>query len=302
MSGLKEIKNRIRSVSSTHKLTSAMKLIATAKLKQSSSFVASIRDYENTLLDSINSAIMNISKENLNKIMEKLPWFLLNKKSDKPHVFLIFGANKGLCGNYNTSIIRETLNISATINQKSIFVPITHRTLEYFVKHEKENTKDLLKLSFSNNLNYLDLSTKIMKNIEDWFDNDEIGSVSIIRGKFVNALVQQVEHINLYPFSRKNFDLYTNDLSECKDTIIEPSEFDFLKSSMKSLIQITICRSFLESETCEYAAKMTMMEGAKRNAETLIDDLTLQYNRTRQSNITNELIEIIAGTNAMVEE
>ncbi|MDR3285533.1 MAG: ATP synthase F1 subunit gamma [Holosporales bacterium] len=313
MTGLKDIKNRIKSVSSTHKLTSAMRLIATAKLRHTMAALTYIRNYENTLIDSIKWANFNSIREIRENFSDFFPKFFFEADNTKPHAVLVIGSNRGLCGNYNLTIIREALAFaqSQKKNQSNIrFIPLTYKTSEYFLKHEKDCTGNIPGLGFNNKASNIDLASIVLNQAINWLKDGDWGAVSIIYGKFINALFQKAEYIPLFPFfdekmeffweKRKNFD--KNEAKIENPPNIEPSQENILPSLIYSLAYLKICRAFVESETCEHAARMTIMEGAKKNAESLIDTLTLQYNRTRQANITGELIEIIAGTNAMAQE
>ncbi|MDR0632929.1 MAG: ATP synthase F1 subunit gamma [Holosporales bacterium] len=306
MANLKDIKNRIRGVSSTHKITSAMKLIATAKLRHSMEAVALIRDYEDTLVSAINWSGIDLRKEKIEGIAE-FPWYLTKEKKKKPHVFFVLGANRGLCGSYNSMIIRETLALARKLGQDRdvLFIPLTLKSSEYFLKNEFDRTKPLPGLGFSNKHDYMATASYVVDQTMHWLEGKEIGSVSVVFGKFVNALVQKVEHFQLFPFFRSIADDRSAEEGRAggrKGILVEPSFVSLTKSVVNSLARVKVCRAFVESDTCEQAARMTMMDSAKRNAENLIDKLTLQYNRTRQANITNELIEIVSGTNAMLQE
>jgi F-type H+-transporting ATPase subunit gamma len=355
MANLKDIKNRIRGVSSTHKITSAMKLIATAKLRHSMEAVALIRDYENTLVSAVNASGIDLRKERLDA-MPEAPWYLTKEKEKKPHVFLVLGANRGLCGSYNSMVVRQALSLAhklednksrllskpsesgileereaperrrgaysdvrehastestyqktdyEELRKKSnvLFIPLTSKSSEYFLKNEAERTKPLPGLGFSNKSDYMEIASYVVDQLMHWLEGKEIGAVSIVFGKFVNALVQKVEHFQLFPFIfQQNAEKSPLPSPGKSGTLVEPSFASAAKSVINSLVRIRVCRAFVESNTCEQAARMTMMESAKRNAENLIDKLTLQYNRTRQANITNELIEIVSGTNAMLQE
>jgi F-type H+-transporting ATPase subunit gamma len=149
----------------------------------------------------------------------------------------------------------------------------------------------------------MEIASYVVDQLMHWLEVKEVGAVSIVFGKFVNALVQKVEHFQLFPFIfQQNAGNGPPPPQVKSGTLVEPSFISAAQSVINSLVRIRVCRAFVESNTCEQAARMTMMESAKRNAENLIDKLTLQYNRTRQANITNELIEIVSGTNAMLQE
>lgn len=307
MTGLKNIKKRIKSVSSTYKLTSAMKLLAASKLQHLMASLMIARDYEKTLQVALLWALQDLTLEEFEICKQQLPWYFAQPDVSKPHIILVFGANKGLCGNYNLLSIREALEVAKTYQSQSyVFIPLTLKTTEYFQKHHKDHTEPLPGLGhFEQHTNYIDLAHHVLEHIFNRFKNNGVGSVSLIRGKFVNALIQRVDRFDVFPIFPKitpeNISA-KNEKLDAPAPLIEPSKIKILEESARHFTLLKLYLSFLESETCEQAARVTMMESAKHNAEDLIDTLTLQYNRTRQANITNELIEIIAGTSAMRSE
>lgn len=304
MAGLKDIKKRLKTVNSTQKLTSAMKLLAASKLSHLTSSLALVHQYYNAFLASAQWAYAHMSADELEKYQQSVPSFFLRATSDKPHIFLILGANKGLCGNYNLMAIRTALTESRKYEPDQCkFMPITIKAAEYFQKYKPTQTEALSGLGhFESQSNFMGLARYILENLEHRFEHGDIGSVSLICGHFVNALIQKVEPKPLFPLMPSLSLFAPSEEAQPKSPIIEPDPAGFLAATLKQMALLRIYMALLESETCEQAARVTMMESAKRNAEELIDGLTLQYNRTRQANITNELIEIIAGRSAMVSE
>jgi F-type H+-transporting ATPase subunit gamma len=317
MAGLKDIKNRIKSVESTEKLTSAMKLIATAKLKHSMHLSESLHDFKKTFMDAIVWANFGLDAENFEALAVRLPWFFFEENKDRVHVIFVIGANRGLCGNYNLTIVREALSLAKQISgqckdqvERTVFVPLTLKTSEYFLKNEKDRMLSIPGLDFSGKQTSVDFAGFVTDYMFEAMKNQEWGAVSIVCGKFVNSLVQKAESVRIFPFfDEQNKKLFCRELGSNGEgepawrisPRIEPSNISMIKLLVDTIVRLQMSVAFAESQTCEQAARMVTMDSAKKNAENLIDTLTLQYNRTRQSNITNELIEIIAGTNAMQE-
>jgi F-type H+-transporting ATPase subunit gamma len=339
MVSLRDVKRRIKSVGSTQKLTSAMRLIATAKLRHAMTAVANIREYERTLIEAIRSAGFGLDKSAIEEMSEQFPWYFTKVNPNNSHAILVIGANKGLCGNYNLMIVREALVFAeryhnkpvpdgvsghrAELNQKMRFIPLTVKASEYFLKNENERTGDSPGLGFNNKANNSEMAAFVLDQAVNWLSGDDWGAVSVVSGRFVNALVQRAQSSALFPFFKNGSNdpailafaegteqnqaeqldgAATAEKSNLLPLRIEAPKVEVITSLVHLLARVRLCKAFAESEACEHAARMTMMEGAKKNAENLIDTLTLQYNRTRQANITSELIEIIAGTNAMVQE
>ncbi|MDR0625476.1 MAG: ATP synthase F1 subunit gamma [Holosporales bacterium] len=320
MAGLKDIKDRIRSVGATQKLTSAMKLIATARLRHALDAMFAIREYEESLLNAIRQAKFGLDQQTLANISEQLPWYFTKRKSKKPHAILVIGANKGLCGAYNLSIVREAVRFAQKHKneQEARFIPLTTKASEYFLKNEPKRTGDSPGLGFHNNTNCSDIAAFALDQAVSWLLGNDWGAVSVVCGVYVNALVQKARSFTLFPFFSSSSDKAVMDAfaSGSSDTSeqqykhsphdsqpkIEPSFITAITSLVHTVACVKMCRAFAESATGEHAARITTTDGAKKNAETLIKSLTLKYNRTRQARITSELIEIIAGTNAMTQE
>jgi F-type H+-transporting ATPase subunit gamma len=276
-----------------------MKLIAASRFRQSLHLLQFARDYEKSLADALRTVISD--EDNYERCKQLLPSYFFEEVPSVPYVICVFGAQKGLCGNYNLAVIKEALALEARNRDRVCeFVPMTLRTAEYFTKHRPKQAEPLAGLGhFSTNATCMELATYVFEHVQKWYANENVGAVGIVCGKFINTLNQDVESFDLYP---NRIDLVRpQDLSEKSPSAlgfrrVEPSVEIVVEQILKKLVLTRLYKAFLESETCEYAARMTMMDSSKRNAEELIDKLSLQYNRTRQSNITNELIEIIAGT------
>ncbi|MDR1597926.1 MAG: F0F1 ATP synthase subunit gamma [Holosporales bacterium] len=338
MAGLQDIKKRINSVKSTHKLIAAMKLIAASRFRQSVRMLQIARNYESSLAQALQQ-IMN-NGEQYSNCRKCLPAHVFEEDPTKPHIICVFGAQKGLCGSYNMVSVKEALAVYNRYRPRACeFVPMTLKAAEYFVKHKPNVTEPLAGLGhFSKHATCMELAVYVFDHVKKWYQNGEVGSVSLVAGNFVNTLTQGVTSVSLYP----NADLAKIELiqreysgsagaprgadgsaniaapsnsstqsdsssTSSPSTLINPSTPSNplrLEPSIESVIEplldnltlVRIYKAFLESETCEFAGRMTMMDSSKRNAEELIDKLSLRYNRTRQTNITNELIEIIAGT------
>lgn len=307
--GLQDIKKRIRSVKSTHKLTSAMKLIAASRLRQVTRLLTSAQAYETSLRQALSASFQTLGSGTLERCYAALPWYYTKADLKKPHIICVMGAHGGLCGGYNLLSVREALAEEArTGNREYSIVPFSAKTAEYFAKNRPDKTEPLAGLGhFEKGADTLDIARYVLEHMERWFANQEAGSVVVVSGRFKTVLTQQVETFPLFPLLQDLFPTPEEEdpsaLSEgLEGVLIEPSPAEALEQSLRHFALIKLYRAFLESEACECAARMTMMENAKHNAEELIDKLSLQYNRTRQANITNELIEIIAGTSALAAE
>lgn len=289
MPSLKDLKNRISSVKSTQKITSAMKMVAAAKLRRAQDQALASRPYT-SLMDKIVSKIS--SKASGTSID-----LLTGKPENKTQLLVVFSADRGLCGGFNGSITRSVkkeindlqknnVNVKLLMVGKKSADSLNREYGNLFIdKIEGKSAKP----------NYADaevLATKII----DLFENGDFGVCRVIYNKFVSAIAQEVTFKSLIPA-----EIQINE--EDKDTgsiyDFEPSEEEILTDLLPRNLATQLFSSQIESTASELAARMTAMDNATRNAGEMIDKLTLQYNRTRQAVITSELIEIISGAEAL---
>ena len=289
MPSLKDLKNRISSVKSTQKITSAMKMVAAAKLRRAQDQALASRPYT-SLMDKIVSKIS--SKASGTSID-----LLTGKPENKTQLLVVFSADRGLCGGFNGSITRSVkkeindlqknnVNVKLLMVGKKSADSLNREYGNLFIdKIEGKSAKP----------NYADaevLATKII----DLFENGDFGVCRVIYNKFVSAIAQEVTFKSLIPA-----EIQINDESKDNASIydFEPSEEEILTDLLPRNLATQLFSSQIESTASELAARMTAMDNATRNAGEMIDKLTLQYNRTRQAVITSELIEIISGAEAL---
>jgi len=289
MPSLKDLKNRISSVKSTQKITSAMKMVAAAKLRRAQDQALASRPYT-SLMDKI---VSKISSKATGTTID----LLAGKPENKTQLLVVFSADRGLCGGFNGSITRSVkkeindlqknnVNVKLLMVGKKSADSLNREYGNLFIdKIEGKSAKP----------NYADaevLATKII----DLFENGDFGVCRVIYNKFVSAIAQEVTFKSLIPA-----EIQINE--EDKDTgsiyDFEPSEEEILTDLLPRNLATQLFSSQIESTASELAARMTAMDNATRNAGEMIDKLTLQYNRTRQAVITSELIEIISGAEAL---
>ena len=289
MPSLKDLKNRIGSVKSTQKITSAMKMVAAAKLRKAQEQALASRPYT-SLMDSV---VSKISSKAIGSSID-----LLSGKEIKTHLLVVFSADRGLCGGFNGSITRtvrseikklkdDGINVKLLMVGKKSADALNREFGELFVEKIDGN---------SAKPNYTDAEV-LAKKIIDLFENNEFGVCRVIFNKFVSAITQEVTFKSLIPVEIKNDEIDENDSSSIYE--FEPSEEEILNDLLPRNLATQLYSSQIESTASELAARMTAMDNATRNAGEMIDNLTLQYNRTRQAVITKELIEIISGAEAL---
>lgn len=290
MPSLKDLKNRIGSVKSTQKITSAMKMVAAAKLRKAQDQALASRPYT-FLMDNIVSKIS--SKTSSNSIE------LLNGKPDNnTHLLVVFSADRGLCGGFNGSITRAVRSEVKKLQQDGINVKL----LMVGKKSADSLNRDYGNLFIeridgkSAKPNFSD-SEILARKIIDLFENGEFGVCKVIFNKFVSAITQEVTFKSLVPADVKPIETDGDENGSIYE--FEPSEEEILNDLLPRNLATQLFSSQIESTASELAARMTAMDNATRNAGEMIDKLTLQYNRTRQAVITSELIEIISGAEAL---
>ena len=291
MPSLKDLKNRIGSVKSTQKITSAMKMVAAAKLRKAQEQAIASRPYCSSMEKIVSSLA--------NKLIDNAPELLKGKKEIKKQLLVVFSADRGLCGGFNGSISRAVkLEVKKSkdlgIETKLLFVG--RKSADTL---KKDFQKHIVEIVTGNSTNpiYSD-ALSISSKIVDLYQSNEFGSCKIIFNKFVSAITQEVTLKNLIPIETNNEDVSNNNqVSSVYE--YEPSEEVILEELLNKNIATQLFSAQMESTASELAARMTAMDNATRNAGDLIDRLTLQYNRTRQAFITKELIEIISGAEAL---
>ena len=290
MPSLKDLKNRIGSVKSTQKITSAMKMVAAAKLRKAQDQALASRPYT-SLMDNIVSKIS--SKTSSNSIE-----LLSGKPDNKTHLLVVFSADRGLCGGFNGSITRAVRSEVKKLQQDGINVKL----LMVGKKSADSLNRDYGNLFIeridgkSAKPNFTD-SEILARKIIDLFENGEFGVCKVIFNKFVSAITQEVTFKSLVPADVKPIE--TDGVENGSIYEFEPSEEEILNDLLPRNLATQLFSSQIESTASELAARMTAMDNATRNAGEMIDKLTLQYNRTRQAVITSELIEIISGAEAL---
>ena len=293
MPNLKELKNRISSVKSTRKITSAMKMVAASKLRRAQELAESSRVYADSLSFILSSLAGNT------KNSADLPEILTGRENSKISLLIINSSDRGLCGGFNSNLFRNAKKwISDQQGQgKSVkIMTVGKKASSFYKKTDLDIVASFEDLN--SNDRQLQVSEEIKNKIMELFENNEIDEVSILFNKFVSAISQDPTYQSLIPLSNEET---SEDESEANNAIFEfePDKNELLEYLVPRNFLTQIYRSVLESSASEHAARMTSMDNATRNAGDMIDRLTLTYNRTRQAFITKELIEIISGAEAV---
>ncbi len=292
MPSLDDLKKRISSVKSTQKITKAMKMVAAAKLRRAQENAEKGRPYS----EKMNNIILNLSGGISNK--ESGPKLLIGTGEEKIHLCIVMTSDRGLCGGFNSNIIKKAKSyFKKILGDNKILKIITVGSKGY--DQLKRTYKDYIieKISFkeSKNINYFD-ADKVGKIIINRFKEKEFDVCAIFYNQFKNVITQIPQEQQIIPLkaSEEKKDSSSEDNYE-----FEPEEDEILSNLLPKNISTQIFKAMLENSASEQGSRMTAMDNATRNAGEMVDKLTIQYNRSRQAAITKELIEIISGAESL---
>ncbi len=283
MSNLKEIRSRISSISSTMKITSAMKMVSAAKLKKAQDRMQNIKPYSSALQNSIQNLLPNISISEIK--------LLSTFCSEDKKLIIAISSNRGLCGGFNANVFKKGKTLAQ--NNTDILC-IGKKASDQFSR----NNYNILKKETE----ILDNPTaqaarEISKTIITEFLDGKWSEVIIVYNKFKNAATQVTLAEKLLPISINEEEEKSG--AARKDYIFEPAKAEIINNLIPQQIHTQIFEAILNSIASEHGARMTAMHKATDNAEDLKQGLTLTYNRQRQAAITNEILEIVAGAEAL---
>lgn len=277
--GLIEIKRRIKSVESTRKITKAMNVVATSKLRKVRKELNSSEDY------------YNLSEEIVNKLISSLPEdyessFFNTSSNDLDKLYIVMTSDTGLCGGFNGNVV-NTLNEIIDNKGSARIVVVGSKGISYVRKYGLDTVKEYIEIP--------DIPTiKEVRAIYDdavfMFQHGEVGEVNLVFTEFKSPIKQEVKIEKLFPLEIRS--------ESSEQFLIEPSLEEVLNSSLNIYFKCKIRRAMLHSKVSEQSARMTAMDGATQNANDILHSLNLKYNRIRQGMITQEISEIVGGAEA----
>lgn len=284
MANLKEIRGRITSISSTMQITSAMKMVAAAKLKKAQDAIVMLRPYSEKLQEII---------ENVNSASDpdKVSVFA-QKREVKKVLYIAVTSNRGLAGAFNSSIIKE---LNARLNNnpavEAEVLTIGKKVFDAVKRNRKvySNASSLF-----DNLTFEKVAN-ITEEVMQEFVNGNFDEVYLVYNKFINAATQEVTAEKLLPISMPE----KEDTGVETDYLFEPSRDEILDNLIPKSIKTQVFKAILDSVASEHGARMTAMHKATDNAQALKNDLVIYYNKARQAAITNEILEIVSGAEAL---
>ena len=286
MANLKDIRNQIKSVKSIQKVTKAMKMVAAAKMRRAQENMEKARPYTSKLNNMLNSLIPEIDRSILPE--------LEIRAEIKHKLFVVITADRGLAGAFNSNVIKMAQKaIDKFGKDKSVLICIGKKSLSHFKIRKYNIIEDYI--DFWSELGFqhaISMGEKIISH----FISGEADEVQVIYNKFINVGKQEVQHEKFLPLT---YDSQDESSSILADRIYEPSKASVVKAMVPKYLNTQIWQYLLESFASEQAARMLAMENATTNAEDMIKDLSLKFNKARQSAITTEMLEIVSGAEAL---
>ena len=282
MASLKDIRDRIKSVKSIQKVTSAMKMVAAAKVRKAQDRMEQARPYTHALEEVINHILPDVDRNMLD---------LLEVREIKRKAYVIVSADRGLAGAFNTNITKIAQNEIDLFGKENVdLFCIGKKSRDYF----KRRNYNIIEshTEFWNELNY-DNAMMIGRSVIDHFTSRKVDEIHVVYNYFVNLAQQEVKSEVMLPL------IYDEENGIVKDKLYEPSKEKLVSSLVPRHLNIQIWKYLLESYASEQAARMFAMDNATTNAGDMIKNLTLEFNKARQAAITTEMLEIVSGAEAL---
>ncbi|MDD2698904.1 MAG: ATP synthase F1 subunit gamma [Arcobacteraceae bacterium] len=295
MANLKDISRQIKSVKNTQKTTKAMKLVSSAKLRRTQQLAQQAKSYAskiNEILTEIASNLHNVKDDNLDLGRA------FKRDGEIKVVDVVFvTADKGLCGGFNMTTIREVRNLLKDYSAKGIKVnlrAVGRKGIDYFNFQNVELLQKEIGLSSAPNY---EKASHFISDVYEEFNDEQTDSVILVYNGFKNMLTQELKVKTLLPIDMEDVKVkVSNSMMEVEP---EDDEQDVLDELVKKYIEFNIFYALIDSLSAEHSARMQAMDNATNNAKQKVNDLTVQFNKARQAAITTELIEIISGVEAL---
>ena len=294
MASLKEVRTRIRSVKSTQQITKAMKMVAASKLRKAQDAILQLRPFTEKLSEILQNVVRATE--------DSLPSPFAEIRDVERVLIVIITSDRGLCGAFNSNVIKKTLALieeeyrSFHDSGQLYLLPIGQKGYEYFKKRGfnviEEYSQLFSQLSFDNVKEAADSAM-------DSFLNRELDKVVLVYNEFKNVATQILCVEQFLPLTA---DAEENEQNMTADYIFEPSKSDIKRDLIPQSLRIQFYKAVLESNASEHGARMTAMEIATENADEILSDLQILYNRTRQAAITKEILDIVGGAEALSAE
>lgn len=276
--GVANLKKQIKSIEGIKKVTKAMSLVSTSKFKKVREVLDVNTNYYTTYREIIDEIVPSLSEENI----------YLRKNASKKRLIIVITSDRGMCGGYNYSVVNKVKELEIKDEEECSFLVIGKKGASLFNRHGFKNLEHDLSIS---DIPVLDEANSISKYCLDKFLSGEYNSVSIIYTWFKNPIIKEVKERTILPI-----DVSSNEKVEKADFDIEGNSEEFIDKILLSYCSCLVLNAILNSKASEQSMRMETMNSASQSADELISDLKLKYNRIRQAAITQEISEIVGGT------
>ncbi len=287
MPSTKEIRNQIKSIGSTRKITKAMEMVAASKMRRAQNRMNAARPYANKMRVVV-SHLANAHPEYTHP-------YVLSREQVKAVGFIVISSDRGLCGGLNVNVFRKAANAMAQWHDDGVQVKVCvigKKASAFFRRYNAEVVSEVTDLGDAPELHALIGATKVL--MDDYLDH-KVDRVFVVSNEFVNTMTQSPQVEQLIPIVPSE----EQELKHYWDYIYEPDSKEVIDFLMSRYVESLVYQSVAENSACEQAARMVAMKAATDNAGSLIDDLQLVYNKARQAAITQELSEIVGGAAAV---
>lgn len=291
MPSLKEVRTRIDSVKSTQQITSAMKMVSASKLRRAQNAILKLRPYASKLNEILQNLSTSIENSDENVYSQFRP--------EEKILIISVSSNRGLCGAFNANIVKEVnkrieSKYSRQNEKGNVFMYcIGKKVVDYFTT--KGYNVDKTNIAIFDNLSFENVAPMAEQLMQD-FASKKYDKIEIVYNQFKNAAAQQLITEQYLPIQPKEEEEVA---SLAADYIFEPNKEDIVREMIPKSLKIQLYKALLDSYASEHGARMTAMHKATDNAEELLKDLKLKYNKARQATITNEILEIVGGAEAL---
>ncbi len=285
------MRRRIKSVKNTQQITKAMKMVAAAKLKRATDRVTAARPFAVKMSEILG----NLSA----RVGDDFSSPLLSERGDEKYLIVLVTADKGLCGGFNTNLMKATQNfLKANAGKSAEMIPVGRKGRDFFKRRQMTFVEEYVGLTGSGRIEHSDAVEIAQRIIKTFTEDETIDKVFLVFTEFKTVLSQQVKVEQLLPIPRiEPAESETNNAAQAEYIYEQPAS-EIFGQLLPKQVETQIYRAMLESAASEQGSRMTAMDSASKNAGELIDTLTLNMNRIRQAAITKEIIEVVSGAAA----
>jgi F-type H+-transporting ATPase subunit gamma len=291
MASLLDMRRRIKSVKNTQQITKAMKMVAAAKLKRATDRVTAARPFAKKMSEILGNLSARVGDEFSSP--------LLTERGDENYLIVLVSADKGLCGGFNTNLMKATQNfLKANAGKSTEMIPVGRKGRDFFKRRAMKFVEEYVGLTGTGRIEHTDAVEIAQRIIKTFTEDETIDKVFLVFTEFKTVMSQEVKVEQLLPIPRASLDETETQIAAQAEYVYEQPASEIFGRLLPKQIETQIYRAMLESVASEQGSRMTAMDSASKNAGELIDTLTLNMNRIRQAAITKEIIEVVSGAAA----